>query len=235
MSSAIKPKPSGRNVPLLVAGERLNQKTFHERYVLMPENVKAELVEGIVYMAASALKLAHGGRHSKIHYWLESYCEETPGTDAFDNITAILGEESEPQPDAILMVLPDYGGRSRVSKDGYCDGAPELTVEVSLSTESVDRNAKLRDYQRAGVMEYLIVLVQHEQIIWYSRPDANRDFVELKPDQHGILKSNFFGGLWLDPVALFAGDRAALRATLKRGFASAEHAAFVKSLARRKK
>jgi hypothetical protein len=40
-----------------------------------------------------------------------------------------------------------------------------------------------------------------------------------------------FPGLWLDPHALAAGDRAALRAALDRGLATAEHAAFAARLA----
>jgi hypothetical protein len=31
-------------------GEHLDQKTFHARYAAMPENVWAELIEGVVYI-----------------------------------------------------------------------------------------------------------------------------------------------------------------------------------------
>src|SRR5437899_3365498 len=46
-------------MPPLENGDRLDQKTFHERYEAMPENVKAELIGGVVYMS-SPLKPRHG-------------------------------------------------------------------------------------------------------------------------------------------------------------------------------
>jgi hypothetical protein len=35
-------------MPPLEPGDRLDQKTFHERYEAMPEHVKAELIGGVV-------------------------------------------------------------------------------------------------------------------------------------------------------------------------------------------
>ena len=53
-------------------------------------------------------------------------------------------------------------------------------------------------------------------------------------DEDGTLRSRAFPGLWLDPAALLAGDIAAVLATLERGLASPEHAAFVAELAGRR-
>ena len=36
--------------PPLVAGQRLDRVTFHERYERMPPNTRAELIGGVVYM-----------------------------------------------------------------------------------------------------------------------------------------------------------------------------------------
>ena len=236
MSSTTKPKPpSERKIPQLIAGDHLDQKTFHERYVAMPENVKAELVEGIVYMAASALSAAHGFQHSDLHGWLWMYKVATVGVAVADNATTILGEYSEPQPDSSLMVLREYGGQAYINSKGFFEGAPELTAEVALSSESYDMHAKLRDYERAGVKEYLVVLLNQKRIAWHVRDSSKPGFVQLKPDAEGILKSKFFGGLWLDPAALMRGDANTFIKVLQSGLASPEHAAFVKSLTRRKK
>ena len=89
----------------LKAGDRLDQKTFHARYEAMPEHVKAELIEGVVYMP-SPLKWEHGDVHGEVLTWLKLYKAATPGTRVGDNATTIMGPQSEPQPDACLILLP---------------------------------------------------------------------------------------------------------------------------------
>ena len=65
------------------------------------------------------------------------------------------------------------------------------------------------------------------------RRSLRRDgrLVEVGPGPDGIYRSQVFPGLWLDPVALLAGDHRALRAIVERGVATPEHAAFVARLA----
>jgi hypothetical protein len=42
--------PRARTLPPLENGDQLDQKTFHARYEAMPEDCRAELIGGIVYM-----------------------------------------------------------------------------------------------------------------------------------------------------------------------------------------
>src|SRR5687768_15215715 len=93
-------------VPPLENGDRLDQKTFHERYEAMPESMRAELIEGIVYMA-SPQKPLHSGTTRLIGRWLDEYVEATPGTDSLPGVTDILGPQSEPEPDDCLLILSD--------------------------------------------------------------------------------------------------------------------------------
>src|SRR5215475_3320840 len=88
-------------VPPLENGDHLDQKTFHERYEAMPPDTRAELIKGIVFMP-SPLRVPHGYSHSWLMHWLVEYEQATPGTRPVDNATAILGDESEPQPDGAL-------------------------------------------------------------------------------------------------------------------------------------
>src|SRR5687767_5960185 len=90
-----------RQVPPLEAGDHLDQKTFHERYAAMPENFRAELIEGMV-IVPSPLRIEHGETHTAFQAILYAYKMATPGTNAVDNTTAILGKKSEPQPDGSL-------------------------------------------------------------------------------------------------------------------------------------
>jgi Uma2 family endonuclease len=219
MSTA--PKTTQRHVPLY-SGDRMTQAEFHRRYDAYPDDVKFELIGGIVYMA-SPLRRAHGRWHLQLGALLEEYAAATPGVEALDNTTIILGDESEPQPDLVLRVLSEYGGRSRETEDDYVIGPPELIVEVAHSTRAIDMHKKRLDYRRAGVREYLVVCVEERELKWFQfRPAA-----KLAPDPNGVYHSHVFPGLWLDGPALLAGTRRRLLATLRRGLASPQHAAFL--------
>ena len=210
------------SVPPLVAGDTLDQKTFHERYEAMPPGFRAELIGGIVY-AASPVRLRHGRPFTNVIKWLAVYEEATPGVEALSDVTTILGDDSEPQPDALLRLIT---GQTRETDDDYLAGPPEFVVEVAAATESYDLHAKLRDYERYGVQEYLAMIVRTETAAWFDRVGAR--LVRREPEADGLLRSRVFPGLWLDPAALFAGDLRRVRAVLKRGLATPEHKAFAR-------
>src|SRR5437660_8666949 len=106
MKSAARRTVSAKpTLPPLKNGDRLDQKTFHERYAAMPPHVRAELIGGIVYMS-SPQKLPHGRSHSALHCWLGEYETDTPGVETLINSTNILGDDKEPQPDDCMLILP---------------------------------------------------------------------------------------------------------------------------------
>jgi Uma2 family endonuclease len=216
-------------LPPLENGDHLDQKTFHARYEAMPEDVRAELIGGVVFMP-SPLKRPHGGIHLRVIHWLTEYQDATPGIEAFDNATNILGEDSEPQPDACLLIAPGKGGQTR-EEDDYIVGPPELIVEVASSTDSIDLHGKRRDYEQAGVREYVVVVIRQARVFWFVRREGT--FQELAPGADGILRSEVFPGLWLDPAALLRRDAARMREVLRQGLATPEHATFAAQLAAR--
>jgi Uma2 family endonuclease len=227
MSTTEKPEP--RVLPPLVAGQRLDCATFHERYEAMPPNTRAELVGGIVYMP-SPLREEHGETDWNLGYWISHYKRFTPGLRGGANVTTKLGDHGEPQPDRQLRIPFDRGGRSRIVA-GYVTGPPELVVEVGKSSRSFDLGEKKADYERAGVLEYLFVGIDPDEVQWFVR--RGEHFEDLPPGPDGIIRSEVFPGLWLDPIALFADDMDGLIATLERGLVTPEHAAFVAELAAR--
>jgi len=222
--------PPKKELPPLMNGDHLDQKTFHERYEAMPE-VQAELIGGIVYMS-SPQKLRHGYHHLKLAQLTGDYADETPGTEGCVNSTSILGPDAEPQPDTGLYILPEFGGQTALDDKGYLIGAPEWVGEISDSTESIDLNRKKLDYEKAGVREYMVVALRSEQVFWFIRRRGK--FKPLPADTDGIIRSEVFPGFWLDADAFLQRDNKRLRATLRQGFASPEHAAFVAKIAKRK-
>jgi Uma2 family endonuclease len=214
----------------LVEGQRLDQPTFHALYEAMPPGTRAELIDGVVYMPSPA-SLDHGFAQVPVIVWLDYFAEKTPGLQVLDNATTILGWKSEPQPDALLRVLPECGGRSHDEK-GYVHGAPELVAEVSKATRYVDLGPKKADYERAGVLEYVVRAIEPDEIFWFGQEQGV--LVARPVDDDGLYRSAAFPGLWLDPAALLTGDRRRLRAIVEQGCATPEHAEFVARLARQR-
>jgi Uma2 family endonuclease len=194
----------------------------------MPEDVKAELIGGIVFMPA-ALRRSHGRSSGLLIRWLGTYEDATPGVEVYDNTTTIMGQDSEPQPDACLIICPKHGGQMRYTEDDYLEGGPELIGEVASSTESYDLHSKKRDYERAGVKEYLVVALQQQKVFWFVNRAGK--FEAKLPDADGIVRSEVYPGLWLDPQAFLELNGKRLLQVLQNGLATPEHATFVKQLA----
>jgi Uma2 family endonuclease len=212
-------------IPPLENGDRLTRIEFERRYHAMPHVKKAELIEGIVYMPSPVRHRQHGEPHSYLMGWLVVYKAATPGIQVGDNSTVRLDLDNEPQPDGSLLIAPECGGQTRISEDGYIEGAPELILEVASSSASYDLHDKLNVYRRSGVQEYVVWRVLDEAIDWFIL--RNDQYERLAPGADGILRSDMFAGLWLDPAALIRGDLAAVLATVQQGLTSPEHEAFV--------
>ena len=217
-------------VPTLVNGDRLSQEEFHRRYEAMPEDFKAELIGGIVYVASPPTH-QHGTALSTLTIALGNYVEATPGVEVSCDVTTVLGKWGEPQPDVLLRILPEFGGRSKVEA-GYLVGAPELVAEVAHSSVAIDLHAKKRDYEAAGVLEYVVVCLR-EKVVRRFVLEGGR-YEEVLPDAGGVVRSRAFPGLCLDSLALLTGNLSQALAASKAGLKSEEYRAFVKGLAARR-
>jgi Uma2 family endonuclease len=230
MSTRTLPKSqpaSSSDVPPLVAGDRVSRDEFHRRYLEMPHLNKAELIEGVVYMPSPVSLHGHGRPHYTFIAWLSNYELKTPGVEGADNVTVLLDQDNELQPDAFLRILPEYGGQSKTEND-YVRGAPELVIEVASSSASYDLHDKLNAYRRNGVKEYIVWQSWEKSIDWFVLRGGRYEAATSHWD--GIYRSETFAGLWLDAAALLAGDRNRVMTVLQQGLASAQHAEFVKRL-----
>ncbi|ETW93224.1 MAG: hypothetical protein ETSY1_40120, partial [Candidatus Entotheonella factor] len=122
--------------------------------------------------------------------------------------------------------------QTALSDGGYTVGPPELIIEVASSSESIDLNAKRRDYEHAGVLEYVVLAIRQQAVRWFVLREGA--YQEMQVDAKGIFKSTVFPGLWLDQEALCQLDVAQVLATLRQGLESPEHAAFVQQLQSRR-
>jgi Uma2 family endonuclease len=216
-------------IPPLENGDLLTRNEFERRYRAMPNLKKAELIEGIVYMASPLRFEPHAEPHADLMGWLWSYKIATPGIRLGDNPTVRLDVDNEPQPDAVLLIDSRHGGATRLSDDGYIKGAPEFVAEIAASTATIDLRDKKRVYRRSMVKEYLVWQVMDRRIDWFSLQEE--EYTSLLPDAAGIIRSRVFPGLWLAVSALLDGDMPSAIATLQTGLNSDAHQEFVQQLA----
>ncbi|MDK2410551.1 Uma2 family endonuclease [Aphanizomenon sp. PH219] len=213
-------------IPPLENGDKLTRHEFERRYHAMPNLKKAELIEGVVYVASPVRAKQHGKPHARIMTWLGTYEAATPGVEALDNTTVLLDTDNEPQPDALLRI--ETGGQFSINKDDYVEGAPELIVEIAASSASYDLHEKLKVYRRNQVQEYLIWRVYDYQFDWFRLQQG--EYIQLQPNADNIICSQIFSGLWLDKIALLGGDLGKVLAVLQQGLASLEHEDFISRL-----
>jgi len=223
------PSPDAQNGSLsLLPGDYLTRPEFERRYHAQSDIKKAELIEGIVYMPSPVRADRHGDPHFIMITWLGVYQAATPGLRGSDNATLRLDFLNEPQPDILLRLDPALGGRSRLGADGYLEGSPEFIVEIAASSTSYDMNQKKAVYARHGIQEYLTVLTLEQDVAWFILRDDG--YERLQPDASGILRSQRFPGLWLQPAAIWTNDLTTLLGVLQQGLAAPEHTTFVEKL-----
>ena len=235
MPVALRPPPGSEQpastpaIEPLENGDRLSAREFLRRFEAMPPQLKkAELIEGIVYMGSPVRITQHDKPDNIIQTWLGYYAARTPGIECASNTTDRLDVENVPQPDALLRILPQCGGRSQVDADGYLNGPAELVAEVAASSASLDWNDKLRVYRRAGVQEYLVWRTVDNKFDWLRL--EGDEYRPNMPGPHWIIHSVIFPGLSLDLAGLLAMNASRVLDSLEASLRTPSHAAFVASL-----
>ena len=193
----------------------------------MPD-VKAELINGVVYIMASPVSLIHGSPHLDLATWAGFYKAFTSDIDGGDNTTTRLARDNIPQPDVMLFIPKSHGGNASMGADGYLAGVPEFVGEVAWSSIDYDRDIKRPMFQRTGVREFFLWNVDEQTIEWSILRAGEYEL--LTPDANGIIHSETFPGLWLDVEAMVRRDTGSVIRMLQQGIASPEHARFVEKL-----
>jgi hypothetical protein len=214
------------SAPPLIPGERLAQPEFHLRYEAQADGRKFELIRGIVYPAPRRT-IPEGTIHANLSMLLVPYQLPTPGVESLIRPTLIFGPEAEHQPSAVVRLLPEWGGQTRVNEERYIVGGPEFIIQIGGEQLELDLGDRRADCLEAGVCELLVIDVFGRRLRWFDLSAGG----EI-PLRGGVMRSRVFPGLWIAPAALFARDIPALTATLQQGIASGPHAKFVERLER---
>ena len=185
----------------LQSGDRMAGPEFMRRYEATPEDFKAELIDGIVYVASPQRAEQHGDPGFDVIVWLGAYSMTLPNVRGTDNSTTKLDIDNIPQPDISLRYIE--GGQTRIV-NGYIEGAPELVVEIAASSVSIDMHQKKNVYRRSGVQEYIVWRAMDGAIDWFALDEG--EYIALVPDERGVIHSRVFPGLRLAVASMLDSD-----------------------------
>ena len=141
--------------------------TVTDYFHFAPDRGRCELINGGIYDMASP-GAAHQGMCLRLGALFLRYVDDHDGdcrvfTAPFDVIPDPADESTVVQPDVMIICDPSK------MKNGYCEGAPDLVVEVlSPSTRRRDLITKHAKYAEAGVREYWIVDIDAQTVVVYD-------------------------------------------------------------------
>lgn len=170
--------------------------TFAEFLELIPEDQKADLLDGVILVASP-----ESSGHNDLLRWLaviiDLFIEERRlGRLTINKVAYRMTDRTAPEPDLGFVAAP----RVDRIKSGYVDGPPDLAVEI-VSPDSVDRDYenKRRRYEEAGVREYWIIDPLDSTATFLVREEGA--FVERLPHdyvyQSHVLEGFEFDTRWL--------------------------------------
>ena len=170
-----------------------------EDYYNLPENVRAELIDGQIYYMAAPSRIHQkilNFMNTEINIYLRSKdgpCEVYPAPFA----VKLFSEDDKNVVEPDISVICDPNKLT----DRGCTGAPDWIVEIaSPSNSSHDYIRKLNLYADAGVREYWIVDPLSMKIFVYHLEET-----DFKADSYTFqdkIKVNIYDDLWIDFKAL---------------------------------
>jgi Uma2 family endonuclease len=175
--------------------------TFEEFCLLVKDGQKADLIDGVIYMASPDNTDAND-----LFVWLlrliSDYVETRDLGKVYGSRVAFrLGDRGGPEPDIAFVRT----ARLHLVQRGYVDGPPDLAVEI-VSPESVTRDyeQKRRQYESSGVLEYWIVDELQQKVTLLRL--KGEEYREVRPRKRE-LASNVLKGFWLRPEWLWQEPR----------------------------
>ena len=181
----------------------VGRTTFPEFIKLVGDEQKADLIDGVIYMA-SPESLEHNDLVVRLVMVPGEFIKKHGlGRLTVNRVAYRLSDNTSPEPD-LAFIQTD---RLDIVERGYVNGAPDLAVEI-VSPDSVDRDYELKrsKYESAGVCEYWILDPQERKAMFLVRSSVGRTglspFREAELDGT-VFRSTVLSGFSLDVAWLW--------------------------------
>jgi Uma2 family endonuclease len=189
--------PTCGELPVAVAAEyRVN---FDDFCALVHEGQKADLIDGVIYMA-SPDNIEHHDLLAWFIRLLGDFVDEMKLGGRFfsSRIAFRLDDENSPEPDLAYVKRK----RLHLVRKTRINGAPDWALEI-VSPESIDRDCKKkrRLYERFKVREYWILNPMEQRLTCLRLSRAGK-YEEIRP-RSGCIFSNVIAGFFVRPAWLW--------------------------------
>ena len=167
--------------------------TVDEFFDLVPDGQKADLIDGVIYMASP--DTPHNAELTFIiHHLVRGWTRLHGGGKVYQSRVAyVLGPRTSPEPD-VAFISPE---RLAQVKKTRVHGPPDLAVEiVAEESQSRDYDRKKRLYEASGVREYWIIDPLQQRCEFYRLSGGRYAPIPLR-DEH-FFHSEVLPGFWLD-------------------------------------
>ena len=175
-----------------------HQFDFDDFCALVKDGQKADLIDGVIYMASPDNTEAND-----LNAWLvmvvRGYARRKKLGNVYCSRVALrLNKRNSPEPD-LLFVKRE---RQHLVKRGYIDGPADLVMEI-VSPDSIERDyiKKRRQYQRFGVPEYWIIDPLRRRVV-FLRLEADGKYRAARAVK-GVLSSDVLPGFRLRAAQLW--------------------------------
>jgi len=174
--------------------------TVEDFYHLVPDGQKADLIDGVIYMASP-----DSLRANKLTLFLASVfngfveARGTGGDVVSSRYACRLSEFNAPEPD-VAYIRPERAG---LVEEGGMRGGPDIAVEVvSRESRHRDYDDKRRLYEEAGVPEYWIIDPIQQRVEFLVLEEGRYQLARL--EENRIFRSRALPGFFIDVDWLLA-------------------------------
>jgi len=173
--------------------------TVEEFYCLVPDGQKADLIDGVIYLASPDTRRSDrlGGF---IKFLMQGYAAVQGLGEVYGSRFAFeLSQFRAPEPDAAFVRTE----RLHLVNERRMVGGPDIAVEiVSRESRQRDYGEKKQFYADAGVSEYWIIDPLQQRVEFHRLRAGRYEPVPL--EQNRIFRSAVLEGFWLDVEWLLA-------------------------------
>lgn len=153
-----------------------NQPYTYADYLSWPEDVRAEIIDGVPFMHASPSRI-HQEILSEMHRQIANFlvgtdCKVYPAP--FHVVLSLENEEEQDSKDVFEPDITIVCDAAKLDDDG-CKGSPDLVMEItSPSTARKDKIEKFNKYEQAGIKEYWIIGPQDKVVSVFTLDENHR-------------------------------------------------------------